>query len=188
MALVTASEYKAWSGLPDSYDTLIGTLIGTATAELERFLGVDSLEEATYTDEVVTGEGTTALRVKNWPVSAVTSVEYRGSGTTETVVTATSYRADPGDRPVIHALGWRWTEDVPGNYLVTYTAGYSTVPQKVKNVIFRLMDWHMKTRFTDQFSEASRGEGASNWARRAAGETLMLIEAEMGKLKPEVYV
>lgn len=188
MALITASEYKGWSSLPDSYDTLIGVLIGQAEALLYQHLGVASLEEATYTDATATGYGTSELRVKNWPITAVSAVKYRGSGSDTTTLTATSYRFDE-ERPVIHTLGdWCWSRDAVANYLVTYTAGYATVPDRVKNVMYRLVDWLMKTRRRDIFTEASAGLGSSSWAARAQGDTIMAIEHAIGQLKPEVFV
>lgn len=78
--ITTKEKVKAYLGISGStHDTLLDELIKNATASIQRYCN-RNFTEASYTEYFDTDAGDSKLFVKNYPVSALTSVSYR-SGT-----------------------------------------------------------------------------------------------------------
>ena len=159
MAIISTAEYKAYAGITDSdWDTRLGVLIPAVQASLERYCG-RVFEEATYTDEKYSGNGEQSLWLKNTPVTAVSAVKTVDSDDTTTTLDSGDYRftaegqlfrfdadsnaawdgVDSGvsfgrTRSVV------WSDAAPDNVQVTYTGGFSTVPDDLKWLMYILVD------------------------------------------------
>jgi hypothetical protein len=162
MAIITATEYKTRRGLTGSdYDTLLADIIPSKQAWLERRCG-RAFDEATYTDQVVSGNGESRLYLPNWPVTDLSAVKSVASDGTTTTLSSSSYRLV--DERYIYRLtsldlswGYRALERGPvwaegdGNYQITYTAGYTTggsgtMPEDLKDLMYKLVDLGMEER------------------------------------------
>jgi len=195
MALCTAAEYKAWRGVTGSgYDTLYGTLIGTATAEIERMCGrtAGGFESANgpFT-ETFDGDGTQSLRVSNGPISSITSIKF--GNTDQTTLDSTTYTND-GERTILllpRATGSFSQRDdwgVPSlgssgsvfpighqNVEVVYAAGYATIPDDLKLVCFRFVDHYAASRGNDM-ETLTEAVGNTNATLRSVPEFRMRME------------
>jgi hypothetical protein len=189
MPITTAASWKAYRRIASSeYDAPVGVLIPVVEAEIQRYIG-RVINEATYTDEVYSGDGTQVLLLRNWPVTAISAVKYVSDSGTETTLAATDYRCITGTEnrgelrrmpyspPSIGAGRyvdeWRsqgcrpvWREGF-GNYSVTYTAGYATVPGDVEMAAWALIDSHLEDQGFSIFT-MTQAEGNENKAVRSA--------------------
>lgn len=83
--LTTTSKVKDFLGISSaSYDTTFAVLIKGVSADIERICG-RRFEEDTYTEYFDVESGDTMVFLKNYPVSSLTSVQYR-SGTWGAIV------------------------------------------------------------------------------------------------------
>ncbi|MEM9165761.1 MAG: head-tail connector protein [Planctomycetota bacterium] len=137
MALTTAANVKEALGISGSdSDALIANLITRATALAERYCD-RVFESATYTDEKGDARGTGIILVRNPPITSVTSVAVRSSGSTYTTLAATDYDFTTDDAGRIELVSdWNYWDHgsrypVGGSfgtginsYRVTYTGGY----------------------------------------------------------------
>ena len=158
MALVTTDEYKTRNGYSGStYDTRIGEAIKAAEAKVRRYCGRDltnGFESAART-EVYDADGTDAIRLNEWPVDSIASVNLRtsvsaGAAVYGETVDATGYFADnTGNLRRVGGVSYAWEHDgssrvswgdSPASVQVTYTAGYSTIPDALKEAVFTLME------------------------------------------------
>jgi len=127
VALTATATVKTYMGITDtSSDTLIGTIVSSVDASIKRYLG-RQIESASIASETVDGNGIDDFVVlSDWPVTAVATVVLAG-----TTLSSSYYAFDatgrlyykPGGSDAYGAwpLGRR-------NLVVTYTAGYSSVP------------------------------------------------------------
>jgi len=121
MGYITLAEAKSWLNVTDtSEDTVLLALIEAATS------AVEGVADRTFTSATITesytGMGSKFLFLHRTPITAVTSVSLADSGTTATVdfTKVNIRRTDGGIFP--------YGEKV----VVTYTGGYTTIPQDVK--------------------------------------------------------
>lgn len=78
-ALTTVQRFKDFREINDNNeDTLIERLINATTAYVQRYCGRTFLL-TTYTNQEYDGDGSRILRLRNYPVTTVTSLERRGS-------------------------------------------------------------------------------------------------------------
>jgi hypothetical protein len=189
MALCTATEYKAWRGVTGSaYDTLYGTLIDTATAEIERLCGrtAGGFETATFTERF-DGDGTQSLRLSNGPISSITSIKFGNAD--QTTIDSTTYTNDGRQTVMLlpRATGSfsqrdDWGQPVTGssgsvfpfgfqNIEVVYVAGYAAdaIPDDLKLVCFRFVDHYASSRGNDM-EVLTEAVGNTNVTLRSAPE------------------
>lgn len=158
MAIISTAEYKAWAGIADAgFDTRLGIIIPAVQMVLENYCG-RAFDEVTYTDEVYDGTGEPSVWLKNTPVTAVSAVKTIASDSTSTTLVSTSYRfrstgelyrlsgSDDyrwdyrGELGFGRLRGVVWDDSEPGNLLVTYTGGYSTMPLSLQHLMYTLVD------------------------------------------------
>lgn len=126
-AYVTAAEVKSFLGISGTaQDTVIGYLITAMQNVLNNALGVDSLILDTYTDERMMGSDDYFLVMKHYPVVAVTAIKELGF-TSDTTLSGWTARRYETRRVYFDTY---FSQDV--DYLVTYSAGYSTIPTEIK--------------------------------------------------------
>ena len=160
MAIITASEYKTHRGISGTdYDAILAVIIPSKQAWLERQCG-RAFDEVTYTDLAHDGSGSPDLWLKHWPASSVTAVKLLASDGTTSTVDSSSYRfvnseflhRDSGSEAA-------WEPRTPfgdykgsvfpegdGNVLVSFTGGYATMPDDLKELMYQLVDWGLEER------------------------------------------
>ena len=188
MSLCTAAEYKDWRGITVSdWDTVLGVMITTATAEIERLCGrtAGGFESATFT-EVFDGDGTQTLLVSNGPISSITSISVGNSD--PSTLDASGYTHDSKRTvmrlPFDNGIGARvddWgvpissSSSEPGftnglqNISVVYVAGYATIPDDLKMVCYRFIDHYLDSRGRD-FEKSAEAIGNANVTVRATAD------------------
>jgi len=158
MALVTVDEYKASRGISgDDYDARIGGAIDTASARVREYCGRDTTNgfELDSRTEVYSGSGIDTLRLREWPVASVESVAYLssvsdGAASYESAIDSSSYYADErGNLYLTGSVSWAWEHGGKSrgvwakgdrNIRVSYTAGYSEIPDNLKEAVMILCD------------------------------------------------
>lgn len=153
MALITVADLKTYLGITSaSEDTFLALLVSGVDAAVKRYLNRE-IESATYTGEVYDGSGGMSLFLEEFPVTAISEVKVSDdffggydntTGAFESAnlvwVRNTDYivrRLDESERNVGELISTRgvWPEGV-ANVRVTYTAGYTTVPQAIQQACF----------------------------------------------------
>lgn len=195
MAITTKAEYKTHRGIADTnYDDLVDAYIPAIQQRLERYCGrlFDSAERT----EKYSGTGTQVLVVRNGPVTAISSVVV-AYGTSSTTLTAnTEYRAAEGNSNWIYRLPFNDDIGLVGadsdgfpssrsrsvgpvwpkgheNITVTYTGGFTTIPDDLKALVWVMLDDAIQTR-GKAWSEHATGQGNQNWTARAAGDVSLM--------------
>ena len=117
-------------------DAVAQYLLENASAAITTYLDRD-IEETVYTGEVYDGPtGSALLLLKSWPVTAIASITENGT----LLVYGTDYIWYEDGR-VIRIAGDTnvlslWSAGMQ-NVVVTYTAGYATVPHAIRDVCAR---------------------------------------------------
>jgi hypothetical protein len=188
VALVTAAEYKASRGIAGTdFDTRIGEAINAASAKIRSYCGrdlSDGFEEAART-EVYSGDGTSLIRLAEWPVASIASVKMltaasSGAAVYGDTVEASAYFSDGrGALYRVGGLDWAWTHEGSSrvawpegsaNVQVVYTAGYSTIPDAIKEAVFSLMDQWFGTAGRNALSTMTEAMGVVNRGEATAFE------------------
>lgn len=151
MAIATTTEYKTHAKISHSgMDDQIAMALDESESLMSDYLGVDSFATATYTDEPYSGEGDPNIQLRNWPVSDVSSVKVRMGSTTSTLGADSYTYSRRGQLHMEGSLaayqsayaescGPSWPDGF-SNVLVTYTAGYATIPEGLKAIQFEMVD------------------------------------------------
>ena len=140
--ILTAAEVKAYLGISGTdKDTIIGTFISDVSLWLEGYTGRKIAGSQTVTNEIGNGDGTEFFYPKYPPVSAVTTLQDRSdpNGTWASIVSDTDYiLIDPIAGDYVELYNTTFPEG-RSNIRITYTAGYSTIPNEVKQVAYEMV-------------------------------------------------
>lgn len=142
----TPGDLKDWLGIAGSKDdALLASLITNVTAAMLNKMNRADVLSASYT-EVRNGNGGSRLALKNFPVTAVTSLKINGA-----VIPASPDSIQAGyvfDQYQLSLIGssFLWPGNSPGssfgvganNITVIYTAGYASLPADLKQAC---IDW-----------------------------------------------
>lgn len=151
--LTTDVKPYLWPGQTyTTWDTMLAVIISAVSLAVQKEVGCD-IAEATYTSEYASGNGTSMLDLAAWPITAVTSVEDT-DGYTYDEGADYDYVIDKGGLH-LRKLAGAWAEGVK-NYIVTYKAGYTTVPADIKLVCLELIARKWKTVKESGWGESSR--------------------------------
>lgn len=133
--LTTLADVKAYLGLESvAEDANLSRHIKAASAWIRSYLNRD-VTSSSYT-ETLDGTGTATLMVGEYPITAVASVTVGGLAVTGVVGRqATLARTDGGTFPA-----------GIGNVVVTYTAGYATVPEDIAQACLEMVAWRFDER------------------------------------------
>lgn len=151
--LVTLANVKSylWPGESiTTWDAILPSIISAVSEQVNREVGCVLLS-ATYTAELVSGDGTSALKPLNWPITDVASLEdsygaeYVEGNDADFVIDAFCLRKVNGV----------WAEG-RGNFTVTYTAGYAAVPADIALVAYELIARKWKTMKEQGWGESGR--------------------------------
>lgn len=138
-ALTTKARIKSRLAITvSSFDTLIDNFILAASARIQQMTGRNFLQ-ATYTSELydgsdIYGTGRCNLVVKNAPILAITSVQYKSGSNSSP--TWTSYDEDDYDIDMDAGVLY-FTGNLPRgkrNIRITYTAGFSGYAIGLSNI------------------------------------------------------
>jgi uncharacterized phiE125 gp8 family phage protein len=128
-AIITLSELKEAIGLSTTADdAMLNGMINRATDMIETYCKRRFIS-TTYTDEVYSGDGSNSLLLRNYPITALTSLQSRGglfdSPAWDSVETDLFSLNQAGglDKGVIYMAAPFVQGDL--NFRVTYTAGYA---------------------------------------------------------------
>jgi hypothetical protein len=203
MAITTTTNWKAYRRIASStYDTAVAAVIPSVQDEIERYIS-RKVESDDYI-ETVSGDGSPDLYVRNWPVTAITSVTHVSDGGVETTLAATDYRCIVGDdnRGHIRRLpyvppqsgagryvdewgtnGCRpvWQEGY-GNYVVAYTGGYATVPGDIEMAAWMLIDTKLEGQGFGIYTQQV-GQGNENKAMRSAADSMAEYRRLLGPFR-----
>lgn len=127
MALTSTATVKTYCGITGSgSDTQIGVIVDAVDAAIKRYLG-RQIESAAITGETHDGDGLSDYIVlSDYPVTAVASVTLSGVALASGDYSAESLTGRLFYRPGGSSYA-PWPEG-RRNIVVTYTAGYATVP------------------------------------------------------------
>ena len=142
--LTDLPSVKAWLGLSGeatTSDDLLAALISAASGFVTQHLGRD-LAPTTYT-EVYDGRGGRTLLLRQSPITAVQSVSFKGTTFTT-----------PGD-PLDGTPGFWFPER--GLVVVTYTAGYATLPPSLVQAVNELVGEAFRRR--ERIGQSSKSLG-----------------------------
>lgn len=132
--LVTVADLKELLSIAHAEDDeLLARLVSAASEYFERQVGRRILS-AEYV-EIRDGDGGRSIVPSNYPITAVTSLEVNGEPIDESATWS-----DPGwyqDGDVVRLRG-TWVTSGQGNVVLTYTAGYSTTPEDVRQAVLEM--------------------------------------------------
>jgi hypothetical protein len=127
-ALVTVQNAKDFLGVSDNADDgRLEMYINMATDFIENYCQ-RRFKTGNYVDEVYSGDGSDSLVLKNYPITALTSIQkntaYNNSSNWETVSTEDYFYDSLSG--VVENIG-RFTIG-RNNFKITYAGGYTTIP------------------------------------------------------------
>ena len=136
---VTLTEVKAWLKIDGTdEDTLLTSLIASATAECESYSGLSFITR-TRTVKLSSFNGRDLI-LPYGPVTTLTSIAYTDEDDDAATVDAADYSLDiaSGLARVRVTESWPYTNKTLSNVVVTYVAGYANaaaVPEVIKTAI-----------------------------------------------------
>lgn len=158
MALATVADVKAFAGITTSNDdALLTSLINAVSVAFVKWTDRD-LESTTHTD-VMDGPGGSVMVLPNYPITAVTSLKIDGvSIPARPAVGEMGFSYNDFS---IRLHGYRFPRDF-GNIEITYTAGYTVVPDDLKQaVIETVVLRYNERRRIGETSRAVEGQATS---------------------------
>jgi hypothetical protein len=160
LSLISRSDYKIYAGISsNTQDVLIDSLIVKISAL------VKSICNRTFIDYVNDAKvdyydgGTSTLLVEEYPVLNITSLEYSADyGNTYTTLTEfIDYAVSRINYSIISIKTNGFPYAVNG-YRLTYTAGFTEIPEDLKLAIFDLVTYYIKS---DMAIHSNRNQGAN---------------------------
>jgi uncharacterized phiE125 gp8 family phage protein len=149
---VTLAEVKRHARVDTNEDnTLLSRLIDAATAHIDGPYGI-GVCMATQTWEWKLDRFPIEFRIPLYPVQSVGSIEYVDeNGSTQTLASSV-YRVDTHSNPARITLSWNqsWpsTRLVSNAVTVTFDAGYSSVPEDLRQAVLMLVSHWYENRET----------------------------------------
>lgn len=178
-ALCSLADLKESLGITDtSKDSLLTRLINSSTAAIENYCG-RHFTVTTYTNEEYDGTGTNRLNLINYPVTALVLVERNLSVPgdpdwdelqSEFVKLVDNGTSGPGQ---VYYLGGFFERT--RNFRVTYTAGFSPIPDDITDACIQLASYRYSTRVNSGLKSERLGEYSYerfDFSRGAVSRTL----------------
>src|SRR3990167_2541737 len=172
-ALTTLARAKVFCGIVgDAQDSRLIPIINQVTGFIERYCKRSFLSQ-TYTSEEYDGTGTGCLILKQFPVTTLTSLQYRDSDDnsldTWTTVDSDDYFWYADGRIKLASATGKFRE-VPKKSRATYVAGYlidfdnentpasHTLPEEIEYACHKLVSALLNTRRAEGLEEESQGD------------------------------
>lgn len=141
MAYVTRTELRTYIGITGtSHDSILDNFIEAAseacdlhTGRVQGALGAGFLTHSNTNERHwITNEARVVL--EEWPVVSITSATLRGSA----IVEGTDFYLRDGPGIMTFFEGSSYKKQESGPVAISYIAGYTTVPERVKTCCFRV--------------------------------------------------
>jgi len=153
-ALVTLADQKTYLNISDSNSDSILEILINSVSTLINVYCERTLIETTYTDLYLDGNGEKEIQLPNWPVASITSLAEDETSLTEGL--DEDYLLYTSDRA---AYLWRYGDgwvDMHKGILITYVAGYSTVPKDLQLACFKQVAFEFHKWKNKDWGESSR--------------------------------
>jgi lysophospholipase L1-like esterase len=144
--LVTLAEYKAYAGITSTnQDAEINAIIPKASQLVKTLCRRTFVDYVNDNKEEVFAGGWSKLYLKEYPILAISSVEYSTDygATYAELVEFTDYVLDMEDGSIASILYEDFPKHING-YKVTYTGGYETLPDDLKLAVLDLVTYYIK--------------------------------------------
>jgi uncharacterized phiE125 gp8 family phage protein len=158
--LITINEYKAYAGINSTnQDTAIATLV-TKASELVRRICKRTFTDWVTTSKVDTFRSGTHLMLPETPLIAVQGVEFSEDfgKTYVDLVEYEDYVVNTDLSSVELVAGSLLDYNKAGAFKVTYTAGYTEIPEDLKLAILDLVTYYLRN---DAAIKSSKAVGAN---------------------------
>jgi uncharacterized phiE125 gp8 family phage protein len=148
--VVSLDEVKAWLKIDGTAeDTLLTSLISSATAECEAYAGLSFITRS-RTVKLTSFKGRDLL-LPYGPVTALTSIKYFDEDDVEQTISSGDYTLDTasGLSKVRVTESWPYTNLILNNVTAIYVAGYANaaaVPEIIKTAIKKRIAFHYEHR------------------------------------------
>lgn len=156
-ALITLADYKLYKKLTKTdSDEELGAIIASVSNLVKTYCGHSFIDYySTPKVEIFNvKQSQHALLLNEWPVNAVSLVEYRDEYTEPyTTLANTEYYVDTSIDTVFLHSGY-WPEGF-GAVKITYTAGYSSTPEDIKIAALDLVHHYHKEEYKERKSIGS---------------------------------
>lgn len=155
------------------FDTLLTDLAASVGAFIEGYCG-RKFDNDDYV-EIYSGDGGRFLYLKNYPISAVTKIEYRNgpnSNPNWQELSSDDYylidsRSIAKDSKFIEGFN---------NYRVTYSAGYEELPAELLQVAIEMIAKKFNGRKSDGISDESAESASITWSRSLTEEQKIVLK------------
>lgn len=171
-ALTTTAKVKTYLGVTSSGDdTVIDQAVSYATDAIESFCGKRRFKRTTYTNELLDANGEQNFLLPQWPVSTLTTLEYRSG-----VISSPTYTAFTADEYLLYGddgIIW-FTAPLPKlrqGIRATYTAGYLIDFSDENNTAVHTLPFDIALVATELAAKIYEG-------RKALGVTTMATEGQ----------
>jgi uncharacterized phiE125 gp8 family phage protein len=151
--VVSLAEVKTWLKIDGTdEDTLLTSLIASATAECESYSGLSFITR-TRTVKLTSFKGRDLI-LPYGPVTALTSITYTDEDEAPQTIDTADYTVDTasGLSKVRVTESWPYTNQILNNVTVTYVAGYASaaaVPEVIKTAIKKKVAFDYEKRGDD---------------------------------------
>jgi hypothetical protein len=176
--LCALNDVKTWllatGATGTSATTLDAVLARLISATSKDFMGEigrqDFYPAASYT-ETHEGDGDNLLTVRHWPINSVASLTVNGttvSASSDKVLAGYYVDSDlePERRWEVYLVGSVFTDGKP--VIITYNAGYATVPPDVEQAIIEWVSYRYKGRQFETVTSAHMAQGETVQVQQAA--------------------
>lgn len=176
MAIITLSELKTFLGISGtSEDAQLTPMVAMVNKYLVNYVDRD-IEETTYEDELYDGPGTVALTLRNYPIIEVSSVMCNNIEVEEVSYEDRMDNGTDGYWIKDPELGILWRSGLwprgRGIILISYTAGYETIPDDVKYAAYVAASYLRRIQKKIGIISESLGSYAYSLANPSNGKTL----------------
>jgi hypothetical protein len=145
---------KAWLGVTTTtYDTQLGGLVTAVSSFVANYLGRQLLT-ASYA-ETYRGNGQASMVLRNFPITAVSSVAFAGQTITAAADPVALTSGVLFDDRALTLVGYRFPIGLP--VVVSYTAGYATTPPDIGQAAVELVGEAFRRRDRIGLSSKSLG-------------------------------
>lgn len=111
---------------------------------------LDHLPPRHLTPMYQTRRSALAIEIPLPPLQSVTAVTYldqdAATQTLSTEVYAAVTKTEPGEIVLLQGQSWPLTAQQPDAVTIRFVAGYTKVPQKIRNIIFSIVAWRFENR------------------------------------------
>lgn len=180
--LITLAQAYAWLGIPVNTDDANLQFAISAYSQLIATWCSRNFVSATY-NEVYDGHGGGRLMVRNWPITAVSSLSVDGQAITSAISPINvGYRF--ADRSVVLSWDQQFCRGLQ-NIAISYTAGYNPIPLDLQ---MACMEWMKSTYLARTRDSGVTSQRAGDTEQKfASGGAITVLLGEAAPMPANVY-